>query len=170
MNRRQFTCPALRSSISHPHLPNPLVILSGETSCSLRNWRLSPPHLPFAKLARIKQLGPAHLVYPGATHTRRAHSIGVLHMARRLAWALAARGSLAFVSKRGALFISRGRSLPRSGALPLRPFPEGATSRGARVPHCQASCRRTAPLACGCDRGGSSGCRRHRRSRYSGQE
>ncbi|MGO8695087.1 MAG: HD domain-containing protein [Rectinemataceae bacterium] len=56
---------------------------------------------PFAKLARIKQLGPAHLVYPGATHTRRAHSIGVLHMARRLAWALAARGSLAFVSKEG---------------------------------------------------------------------
>ncbi|HUW39594.1 MAG TPA: HD domain-containing protein [Rectinemataceae bacterium] len=56
---------------------------------------------PFAKLARIRQLGPAHLVYPGATHTRRAHSIGVFHMARRLAWALAARGSLSFVSKEG---------------------------------------------------------------------
>lgn len=56
---------------------------------------------PFAKLARIRQLGPAHLVYPGATHTRRAHSLGVLHMARRLAWALAVRGSLGFVSKEG---------------------------------------------------------------------
>jgi uncharacterized protein len=50
--------------------------------------------VPFAKLGRIKQLGPAFLVYPGATHTRRAHSIGVFHMARRLAWALAAKGQL----------------------------------------------------------------------------
>jgi hypothetical protein len=56
---------------------------------------------PFAKLARIKQLGPASLVYPGATHSRRAHSLGVLHMARRLATALAARGGLEFVSREG---------------------------------------------------------------------
>ncbi len=56
---------------------------------------------PFAKLAGIKQLGPAHLVYPGATHTRYAHSLGVLHTARRLAAALDARGSLGFVSRGG---------------------------------------------------------------------
>jgi uncharacterized protein len=56
---------------------------------------------PFAKLGRIKQLGPAFLVYPGATHTRRAHSIGVFHMARRLAWALAAKGELDFCSREG---------------------------------------------------------------------
>jgi len=56
---------------------------------------------PFAKLGRIKQLGPAFLVYPGATHTRRAHSLGVLHMARRLAWALAAKGQLDFCSIEG---------------------------------------------------------------------
>jgi len=56
---------------------------------------------PFAKLGRIKQLGPAYLVYPGATHTRRAHSIGVFHMARRLAWALAAKGQLDFCSPGG---------------------------------------------------------------------
>jgi uncharacterized protein len=56
---------------------------------------------PFAKLGRIKQLGPAFLVYPGATHTRRAHSIGVFHMARRLAWALAARGQLDFCTREG---------------------------------------------------------------------
>lgn len=56
---------------------------------------------PFAKLGRIKQLGPAFLVYPGATHTRRAHSIGVFHMARRLAWALAAKGQLDFCSEEG---------------------------------------------------------------------
>jgi HD superfamily phosphohydrolase len=57
--------------------------------------------MPFAKLGRIKQLGPAFLIYPGATHTRRAHSIGVFHMARRLAWALAARGQLDFCSREG---------------------------------------------------------------------
>lgn len=55
----------------------------------------------FAKLGRIKQLGPAFLIYPGATHTRRAHSIGVFHMARRLAWALAAKGQLDFCTLGG---------------------------------------------------------------------
>ncbi|MDC7221333.1 MAG: HD domain-containing protein [Spirochaetales bacterium] len=38
----------------------------------------------FAKLGRIRQLGPAVHVYPGATHTRYNHSLGVCHMARKL--------------------------------------------------------------------------------------
>jgi uncharacterized protein len=67
-------------------------------SPELSRIALSPP---FAKLGRIKQLGPAFLVYPGATHTRRAHSIGVFHMARRLAWALAAKGQLDFCTREG---------------------------------------------------------------------
>ena len=58
---------------------------------------------PFAKLGRIRQLGPAFLVYPGATHTRRAHSIGVFHMARRLILALAAKDQLDFCSRDGIL-------------------------------------------------------------------
>ncbi len=36
------------------------------------------------KLNRIKQLGPAYLVYPGATHTRLNHSLGVFGIATRL--------------------------------------------------------------------------------------
>lgn len=39
---------------------------------------------PFHQLARIKQLGPTFIVYPGATHTRFAHSLGVFHIAKRI--------------------------------------------------------------------------------------
>lgn len=45
----------------------------------------------FIKLSRILQLGPTQLVYPGASHTRMAHSIGVFEMAKRLLAAVASR-------------------------------------------------------------------------------
>lgn len=51
----------------------------------------------FVKLSRILQLGPAHLVYPGATHTRLAHSIGVYEMARRTLGALGQRHDLDWI-------------------------------------------------------------------------
>jgi len=37
------------------------------------------------RLRRIKQLANANLVYPGACHTRFEHSIGVMHIATRMA-------------------------------------------------------------------------------------
>ncbi|MEX0907528.1 MAG: HD domain-containing protein, partial [Gemmatimonadota bacterium] len=48
----------------------------------------------FQRLRYIKQLGHAHLVYPGATHTRFDHAVGVYHLARRALDVLAARGAL----------------------------------------------------------------------------
>ncbi|MCL2176206.1 MAG: phosphohydrolase, partial [Treponema sp.] len=48
---------------------------------------------PFRRLNRIMQLGPVYLVYPGATHTRASHSIGVYHIGRRLLQNLAERGA-----------------------------------------------------------------------------
>jgi uncharacterized protein len=46
---------------------------------------------PFQRLRNIKQLGLTHLVFPGATHTRFSHSIGVLHIASMMVESLERR-------------------------------------------------------------------------------
>jgi len=55
----------------------------------------------FVKLIGIRQLGPAWLAYPGATHTRYNHSLGVLETARRLLSSLAGRVALDFITEEG---------------------------------------------------------------------
>jgi uncharacterized protein len=48
----------------------------------------------FQRLRYIRQLGFAHLVYPGATHTRFDHALGVYHLAVRALRLLEERGRL----------------------------------------------------------------------------
>jgi HD superfamily phosphohydrolase len=63
----------------------------------------------FLRLHRILQLGPVYHVYPGATHTRASHSMGVYHLGRRLLQNLAERGMAdgsdlqSLISREGAL-------------------------------------------------------------------
>ena len=48
----------------------------------------------YQRLRYIRQLGLAHLVYPGATHTRFDHALGVYHLGRRTLDALRGQGAL----------------------------------------------------------------------------
>ncbi|MDR0602331.1 MAG: HD domain-containing protein [Treponema sp.] len=58
---------------------------------------------PFMRLFRIFQLGPVYCVYPGATHTRASHSVGVYHLGRRLLENLLERGAEDWITPEGAL-------------------------------------------------------------------
>ena len=56
----------------------------------VREDLLSTPEMN--KLSHIKQLGLAHLVFPGAHHTRFEHSLGVSHVAGMMADSLGLDG------------------------------------------------------------------------------
>ena len=60
-----------------------LIVFSATSEFDQLIWRLLNK-AEFQRLRRIKQLGFSELVYPGATHTRLAHSVGVFHTARTL--------------------------------------------------------------------------------------
>ena len=60
---------------------------------------------PFQRLRRIKQLAFTDVVYPGATHTRFLHSLGVMH--------LSGVAYSALVEKHGQLLKDRGWTQPK---------------------------------------------------------
>lgn len=60
-----------------------LVEFSATDELEIRLWE-SMQTQSFQRLRRVKQLGFSDLVYPGATHSRFAHSVGVFHIARQL--------------------------------------------------------------------------------------
>lgn len=49
-------------------------------------------HKWFQRLRYIRQMGPAHLVYPGAVHTRFHHSLGAVHLMGKALDELKAKG------------------------------------------------------------------------------
>lgn len=49
----------------------------------------------FQRLRAVRQLGFGELAFPGATHTRHAHSLGAMHVSGRLFEAVASRSGLA---------------------------------------------------------------------------
>jgi HD superfamily phosphohydrolase len=49
-------------------------------------------HPYFQRLRRIKQVSMTNMVYPGANHTRFAHSLGAMHLMRRAIQILRAKG------------------------------------------------------------------------------
>lgn len=58
-------------------------------------WKLVQTR-PFQRLRRIKQLGFSEFIYPGATHSRLAHSLGVFNTARQLVSVVKLRRGTAF--------------------------------------------------------------------------
>lgn len=61
---------------------------------------------PFQRLRRIKQLGFSEFVYPGATHSRLSHSLGVFNTARQLAAVVRHRRGTAFDAQAANLAVA----------------------------------------------------------------
>ena len=73
----------------------------------------------FQRLRYIKQLGLAHLVYPGATHTRFDHAVGVYHLAQRALDLLRGRAALQSVSDEDCRIIGYAALLHDIGHYPF---------------------------------------------------
>ena len=63
-------------------------------------------HPAFYRLSRIKQLGLANVVYPGAQHTRFQHSLGAFHLMTRATESLKRKGHFIFDSEEEAVLAA----------------------------------------------------------------
>lgn len=89
------------------------------------NIRLDGPYLalldsaPFQRLRYVRQLGLAHLVYPGATHSRFEHAVGAYHLARLTVRVLADNGELGAVPERERELVAAAALLHDIGHYPF---------------------------------------------------
>lgn len=74
---------------------------------------------PFLRLFRIKQLGPAEYIYPGATHTRASHSFGVYHVALKMLRVLLERGAEDWTTEKGCCSFLAAALLHDLGHFPF---------------------------------------------------
>ena len=74
---------------------------------------------PFQRLRYVRQLGLAHLVYPGATHTRFEHALGTHHLARLALDMLGERGALREVDPREPALVRAAALLHDVGHYPF---------------------------------------------------
>ena len=71
------------------------------------------------RLRYVRQLGFAHLVYPGATHSRFEHALGAYHLAKRTSHALREAGALAGVADDEASVVAAAALLHDVGHYPF---------------------------------------------------
>ncbi|HYV96439.1 MAG TPA: HD domain-containing protein, partial [Gemmatimonadaceae bacterium] len=74
---------------------------------------------PFQRLRYVRQLGLAHLVYPGASHSRFEHALGAYHLARVAIGALGERGELANIPPLEANLVRAAALLHDIGHYPF---------------------------------------------------
>lgn len=88
------------------------------------------------RLGHIRQVPPAHLVYPGATHTRFSHSIGVYHLVRLALQHLTAVAAIDPEAVRATLAAGMLHDL---GHFPYSHLMEEITFNGTRLHHGELS-------------------------------
>jgi len=89
----------------------------------------------FQRLRNIRQLGHAYLVYPGATHTRFDHALGVYHLARRALQLLGERGGAELVGPAELRLIPYAALLHDIGHYPFSHGLEELGSAGGAEHH-----------------------------------
>jgi putative nucleotidyltransferase with HDIG domain len=88
----------------------------------------------FQRLRRIKQLAMAHLIYPGAVHTRLEHTLGVAHIAGKMAHQLGVDAEATRIIRLAALLHDIGHgpfSHPSEDVLAALASEEGRRQKGA---------------------------------------
>ncbi|MFN8580604.1 MAG: HD domain-containing protein [Gemmatimonadaceae bacterium] len=73
----------------------------------------------FQRLRYVRQLGLAHLVYPGATHTRFEHALGAYHLTGRTLAAMDERGELAALPREEPMIVRAAALLHDLGHYPF---------------------------------------------------